>query len=284
MQALTNTYVSFLLCCRVSLDLLSCNGPTLSNTRCMCERHGETYECFKCLHVNICMHRTSYEAFHQNHQTGHFDAYSGASAVHASCPKERARKVLPTSQTLNVSLLSVLPSILLGLAVDSASLSAHSAELMRAKRTVTLWLYCAPSPRKNVCLSVSLTFFLAACCFPYSSFYKTALFAASEALFTKRSKVFRLSRLRPKSRTVDARCYGSRQNSQRYTLRFSGVQVVFQVLVPGELQAQLRFNLQCISSVIHCRFHLDFQKLVSAFVMSGFPKDSYALSMLSISL
>ena len=27
---------------RVSLDFLSCNGPTLSNTRCMCEWHGET--------------------------------------------------------------------------------------------------------------------------------------------------------------------------------------------------------------------------------------------------
>ena len=33
----------------------------------------------------------------------------------------------------------------------------HSGELMRAKRTVTLWLYCAPSPRKDFCLSVSLT-------------------------------------------------------------------------------------------------------------------------------
>ena len=52
---------------RVSLvSLISC-GPTLSNTRCLCERHGETYECFKCLHVNICMHRTYHEAFHQNH-------------------------------------------------------------------------------------------------------------------------------------------------------------------------------------------------------------------------
>ena len=99
---------------RVSLDFLSCNGPTLSNTRCMCERHGETYEWFKCLHVNICMHRTYHEAFHQNHSTGHTDAYSGASAMHACCPTERARKVLPTSQTLNVSLMKVLPSNLLG--------------------------------------------------------------------------------------------------------------------------------------------------------------------------
>ena len=102
---------------RVSLDFLSCNGPTLSNTRCMCERHGETYECFKCLHMNICMHKTSHEAFHQNHSTGDTDAYSGASAMHACCPTERARKVLPTSQTLNVSLMKVLPSILLGFGV-----------------------------------------------------------------------------------------------------------------------------------------------------------------------
>ena len=102
---------------RVSLDFLSCNGPTLSNTRCMCERHGETYECFKCLHVNICMHKMSHEEFHQNHSTGDTDAYSGACAMHACCPTEGARKVLPTSQTLNVSLMKVLPSILLGFGV-----------------------------------------------------------------------------------------------------------------------------------------------------------------------
>jgi hypothetical protein len=51
------------------------------------------------------------------------------------------------------------------------------------------------------------------------------------------------------------------RNSQRYTLRCSGVQILFQVLVPGELEAQLRFILKCISSVIHCRFHFDFQKI-----------------------
>ena len=136
----------------------------------------------------------------------------------------------------------------------------HSGELMRAKRTVTLWLYCAPSPRKKFCLSVSLTLenrFFAARCFPNSLFYKTALFAASEALFTKSSKVFGLWRLRPQSRTADARSYGSRQNSQRYTLRFSGVQIFFQVLIPGELEAQLRFILKFFSSVIHCRFQID---------------------------
>ena len=72
---------------------------------------------------------------------------------------------------------------------------------------------------------------------------------------------FGLWRLRPQSHTADARCYGSRQNSQRYTLRFSGVQIFFQVLVAGELEAQLRFILKCITSVIHCRFHFDFQKI-----------------------
>ena len=50
-------------------------------------------------------------------QTDDSDAYSGASAVHAHCPAERARKVLPISQTLNVSLMKVLPSILLGFGV-----------------------------------------------------------------------------------------------------------------------------------------------------------------------
>ena len=41
----------------------------------------------------------------------------------------------------------------------------------------------------------------------------------------------------------------------------------FQVLFPRELEAQLRFILKCISSVIHCQFHFDFEKSVSAFVM-----------------
>ena len=50
-------------------------------------------------------------------QTDDTDAYSGASAMHVCCPAERARKVLPTSQTLNVSLVTVLPSILLGFGV-----------------------------------------------------------------------------------------------------------------------------------------------------------------------
>ena len=37
--------------------------------------------------------------------------------MHVCCAAERARKVLPTSQTLNVSLVTVLPSILLGFGV-----------------------------------------------------------------------------------------------------------------------------------------------------------------------
>ena len=113
----TNTYMYIYISIYIYIYILSCKGPTLSNTRCMCERHGETYECFKCPHVNICMHKMSHEAFHQNHSTGDTDAYSGASAMHACCPTERARKVLPTSQTLNVSLMKVLPSILFGFGV-----------------------------------------------------------------------------------------------------------------------------------------------------------------------
>ena len=35
----------------------------------------------------------------------------------------------------------------------------------------------------------------------------------------------------------------------------------FQVLVPGELEAQLRLILKSIPSVIHCRFHFDFPKI-----------------------
>ena len=45
--------------------------------------------------------------------------------------------------------------------------------------------------------------------------------------FLQKFKIFGLWRLRPQSRTADVCCYGSRQNSQRYTLRFSGVQIFF---------------------------------------------------------
>ena len=62
----------------------------------------------------------------QNHhysQTEDSEAYSGASAVHAHCPGERARKVLPTSHTLNVSLMKVYPLSYL----DSEFLRVHDA-------------------------------------------------------------------------------------------------------------------------------------------------------------
>ena len=132
---------------------------------------------------------------------------------------------------------------------------------MRAKRTVTLWLYCAPSPRKHFCLSVSLTLKNGIFrCLLFSKFFvlQNCAFCSFRSAFYKSSKVFGLWRLRPQSRTADARCYGIRQNSQHYTLRFSGVQICFQVLVPGKLEAQLRLILNCISSVIRCRFYFDF--------------------------
>ena len=105
-----------------------------------------------------------------------------------------------------------------------------SGELMRAKHTVTLWLYCAPSPRKDFCLSVSLTLENRVFrCSLFSKFFvlQNSAFCSFRSAFYKSSKVFELWRLRPQSRTADTRCYGSRQNSQRYTLRFSGVQIFF---------------------------------------------------------
>ena len=103
--------------------------------------------------------------------------------------------------------------------------------------------------------------FFAARCFPNSLFYKTALFAASEALYTKSSKVFGFLRLRPQSCTADARSCGSRQKSQRFTLRFSEVQILFQVLLPSELESLLRFFVQFISSAIQRQSHYAFSKV-----------------------
>ena len=85
---------------RVSLDFLSCNGPTLSNTRCMCERHGETYECFQCLHVNICMHKTSQQAFrHKTTTTVKQRTLTHKAApllcIHAVLQSEQGRFSLP---------------------------------------------------------------------------------------------------------------------------------------------------------------------------------------------
>ena len=115
----------------------------------------------------------------------------------------------------------------------------HSGELMRAKRTVTLWLYCAPSPRKNFCLSVSLTLENRVFrCSLFSKFFvsQNCAFCSFRSAFLQKFKSFWTLEASPPNRTADARSYGSRQNSQRYTLRFSGVQILFQVLVPGELE------------------------------------------------
>ena len=79
---------------RVSLDFLSCNGPTLSNTRCMCERHGETYECFRCLQVSICMHGTIHQAFRHKTTT----TVKQGTVTHIAAPPLCMHTVLESEQ------------------------------------------------------------------------------------------------------------------------------------------------------------------------------------------
>ena len=119
---------------------------------------------------------------------------------------------------------------------------------------------CAKSFCWSACLLLKIAFF-AAHCFQNSLFYKTALFEASEALYTKSSKVFGLWRLRPQSRTADARSCASRRNSLLFTLRFSGIQILFHFLVPGKLEPQRRFFVTFVSSVIQRQFHFVFSKI-----------------------
>ena len=137
---------------------------------------------------------------------------------------------------------------------------AHSDDLMRKAYGCTMHPPCAKIFAGPRAYFYKIAFF-AARCFPNCLFYKTAPFAASEALYTNSSKSFGLWRLRPQSRTADARNCGSRQNSQRFTLRFSGVQILFQVLLYSELEPQRRFFLKFISSAIQCRFHFAFSKI-----------------------
>ena len=105
--------------------------------------------------------------------------------------------------------------------------------------------------------------FFAARCFPNSFFYKTALFAASEALFTKFQKFLDFGGFAPRPARRTRAVTGVARTPSATLCAFQVTKYFFQVLVPGELEAQLRFILKCISS----DFTLMFKKSVPAFVM-----------------
>ena len=114
---------------------------------------------------------------------------------------------------------------------------------MRAKRAQSLRLHYAPSLRKTFLLVRMPTFEnrVLLIVFRILCFTKLHFLQLQKRFIQKVQKFFRLWRLRPKSYTAEARSCGSRWNSLRFTLRFSAVQVLFQVLVPGELEPQRRF-------------------------------------------
>ena len=122
---------------------------------------------------------------------------------------KHARRVVQALTNTYVSFLLCYVWLMFKLAYQT-----HSGELMRAKRTVTLWLYCAPSPRKTflpVCKPhFKKSHFSLRVVFQILCFTKLRFLQLHKRFLQKFQFFFGLWRLRPQSRTADARCYGSR--------------------------------------------------------------------------
>ena len=91
--------------------------------------------------------------------------------------------------------------------------------------------------------------FFAARCFPISLFYKTALFAASEALFTKVQKFLDFGGFTPSPARRTRAVTGVARTPSATLCAFQVSKYFLHVLVPGKLETQLRFILKCISTV-----------------------------------
>ena len=111
-----------------------------------------------------------------------------------------------------------------------------------------------PPCTKKVLLVRMSTFaksrFLLLIVFRIICFTKLRFLQLQKRFIQKVQKFLDILEASPQSRTADARSCGSRQNSVRFTLRFSGVQILFQVLGHGELEPQIRFFVKFVSSLI----------------------------------
>ena len=179
-------------------------------------------------------------------------------AKHQECAnhgqsKAKTRYACCASSNQHVCSLSVFFSWLM---VNLAYL-AHSGDLMRATGAQSL-------PSQELLLVRMPTFaklrFSLLVVFRILCFTKLPFLQLQKRFIQKVQKFCTLWTSCSQSCTADAGSCGSRQNWQRFTLCFSGVQILLGVLLYSELDPQLLFFGKYISSIIQRRFHFAFSK------------------------